>query len=100
MRSRGQGIVKTLMKNRTCRNTVSLAPSPYKFHGIASGILKLFNTVDSAGITKDIVDGTPRIADGYMSLPDGPGLGITLNRENLKFYLTKGKQPVVLGKTF
>ena len=32
--------------------------------------------------------------------PTGPGLGIELNKENLNFYLTKGKQPVVLGKTF
>jgi L-alanine-DL-glutamate epimerase-like enolase superfamily enzyme len=81
-------------------STIALAPSPYKFHGIASGILKLFNTVDSTGITKDIVDGTPRIANGFMSLPEGPGLGIELNKKNLNFYVTKGKQPVLLGKTF
>ena len=81
-------------------STIALAPSPYKFHGIASGILKLFNTVDSTGITKDIVDGTPRIANGFMSLPEGPGLGIELNKENLNFYVTKGKKPVLLGETF
>jgi hypothetical protein len=27
-------------------------------------------------------------------------LGIELNKENLNFYLTKGKKPVLLGKTF
>ncbi len=81
-------------------STIALAPSPYKFHGIASGILKLFNAVDSTGITRDIVDGTPIIADGFLTVPKGPGLGIELNKENLNFYLTKGKKPVVLGKTF
>jgi L-alanine-DL-glutamate epimerase-like enolase superfamily enzyme len=80
-------------------STISLAPSPYKFHGIATGILKLFNAVDSSGITKDIVDGTPAIADGFLTVPKGPGLGIELNKENLNFYLTKGKKPIVLGKT-
>lgn len=35
-----------------------------------------------------------------MTVPKGPGLGIELNRENLSFYLTKGKKPVVLGKNF
>jgi L-alanine-DL-glutamate epimerase-like enolase superfamily enzyme len=81
-------------------STIALAPSPYKFHGIATGILKLFNAVDSTGITKDIVDGTPVIANGFLSVPKGPGLGIELNKKNVEFYLTKGKEPVVLGKTF
>jgi L-alanine-DL-glutamate epimerase-like enolase superfamily enzyme len=80
-------------------STIALGPSPYRFHGIASGILKLFNTVDSSGITRDIVNGTPTIANGFLTVPKAPGLGITLNKENLNFYLTKGKKPVVLGKT-
>jgi L-alanine-DL-glutamate epimerase-like enolase superfamily enzyme len=79
-------------------STISLAPSPYKFHGIASGILKLFNTVDSTGITKDIVDGTPIISKGFLTLPKGSGLGIELNRDNLNSYLTKGKKPILVGK--
>ena len=81
-------------------STTALGPNPYKFHGIASGILKLFNAVDSTGITKDIVDGTPLIEDGFMAVPKAPGLGIELNKEHLDFYLTKGKKPVALGKTF
>jgi L-alanine-DL-glutamate epimerase-like enolase superfamily enzyme len=81
-------------------STVALAPSPYKYHGMATGILKLFNAVDSAGITRDIVDGTPKIENGFMSVPTAPGLGITLNKKNLEFYQTKGKQQIVLGKTF
>jgi L-alanine-DL-glutamate epimerase-like enolase superfamily enzyme len=79
-------------------STIALAPSPHKFHGIASGILKLFNAVDSTGITKDIVDGTPSIENGFMTVPKAPGLGVELNKEHLNFYLTKGKKPVVLGK--
>ena len=80
-------------------STIALGPSPYKFHGIASGILKLFNTVDSSGITRDIVNGTPTIANGFLTVPKAPGLGITLNKENLNSYLTKGKKPIILGKT-
>ncbi len=79
-------------------STIALAPAPYKFHGIATGILKLFNAVDSTGISRDVVDGTPKIADGFLTVPTSPGLGITLNRDNLNFYLTKGKQPILLGK--
>ena len=81
-------------------STIALSPTPYKYHGIASGILKLFNTVDSRGINKDIVDGTPYIANGFLNIPNRTGLGITLNKENLNFYLTKGKKPIILGKTF
>jgi L-alanine-DL-glutamate epimerase-like enolase superfamily enzyme len=81
-------------------STIALGPSPYKYHGIASGILKLFNAVDSTGITKDIVDGTPTISNGFMTVPKGPGLGIELNKKNLNAYITKGKKPILLGKTF
>ena len=80
-------------------STIALGPSPYRFHGIASGILKLFNAVDSSGITRDIVNGTPTIANGFLTVPKAPGLGITLNKENLNSYLTKGKKPINLGKT-
>jgi len=81
-------------------STIALAPSPHKFHGIASGILKLFNTVDSKGIIKDIVDGAPFIEKGFMTVPKAAGLGIELNKEHMGSYLTKGKKPVLLGKTF
>jgi L-alanine-DL-glutamate epimerase-like enolase superfamily enzyme len=81
-------------------STIALGPSPHKYHGIASGILKLFNAVDSTGITKDIVDGTPTISSGFMTVPKGPGLGIELNKKNLNSYVTKGKKPILLGKTF
>jgi len=81
-------------------STIVLGPSPYKYHGIASGILKLFNAVDSTGITKDIVDGTPTISNGFMTVPKGPGLGIELNKKNLNSYMTKGRKPILLGKTF
>jgi L-alanine-DL-glutamate epimerase-like enolase superfamily enzyme len=79
-------------------STIALGPSPYKFHGIATGILKLFNAVDSKGITKDIVNGTPNIKDGFLTVPQGPGLGIALNQQNLNSYLTKGKKPILIGK--
>ncbi len=79
-------------------STIALGPSPYKFHGIASGILKFFNTVDSKGITKDIVNETPTISKGFLTVPKGPGLGVTLNQENLHSYLTKGKKPILVGK--
>ncbi len=78
--------------------TIALAPPPYCFHGITSGLHRLFKTVDSSGIDKDIVDGTPTIANGFVSVPQGPGLGVTLNRANLNSYLTKGKKPVLVGK--
>ena len=61
-------------------STIALAPPPYNFHGITSGIQRLFMAMDSKGITKDIVDGTPTIADGFLSVPKGPGLGVKLNR--------------------
>ncbi|MEE8419199.1 MAG: hypothetical protein V3S02_03710, partial [Dehalococcoidales bacterium] len=75
-----------------------LGPPPFNFHGITSGIQRLFMAMDSKGITKDIVDGTPIIKDGFLSVPQTPGLGVTINRENLNSYLTKGKKPILIGE--
>ncbi len=79
-------------------STIDLAPPPYSFHGITSGIHRLFKTMDSQGIDKDIVDDTPTIAGGFLMVPQAPGLGVNLNRDNLNSYLTKGKSPVMVGK--
>ena len=79
-------------------STIDLAPPPYSFHGITSGIQRLFKAMDSRGINKDIVDGTPTIAKGFLLVPQAPGLGVTLNRDNLHSYVTKGKKPILVGK--
>ncbi len=39
-----------------------------------------FNDFDEAYV-KEAATGLPEVMDGYFSLPDGPGLGITLNEE-------------------
>lgn len=79
-------------------STIDLGPPPYNFHGITSGIQRLFMAMDSTGITKDIVDGAPIISNGFLSVPQAPGLGVTLNRENLNSYLTKEKKPILIGE--
>ena len=79
-------------------STIDLAPPPYSYHGITSGIQRLFKAMDSRGINKDIVDGTPVIEHGSLLVPKAPGLGVSLNRSNLNSYLTKGKQPLLTGK--
>ena len=75
-----------------------IGPPPHIFHSGPSGILKLFNAVDSRGITRDIVDGTPTIADGFLMIPQAPGLGVELNEEHLHSYLTKGKASILVGE--
>ena len=79
-------------------STREIGLPPHIFHGGPSGLLKLFNAVDSKGITKDIVDGTPTIADGFLTVPQTPGLGVELNEENLISYLTKGKKQILIGQ--
>lgn len=79
-------------------STREIGPPPHIFHSGPSGILKLFNAVDSTGITKDIVDGTPIVADGFLMVPQAPGLGVELNKKNMSFYLTKGKKPILVGE--
>jgi len=80
-------------------STMRLGQPPYCYNGYGSGILKFFNAVDSKGITKDIVTGAPVIENGFLSVPERPGLGVELNEEQVNSYLTKGKSRIRVGET-
>ena len=60
-----------------------LGHSPYERQGYGSGLLGLFNVLSTAGIKDDIVTPTPLIADGYLYVPQSPGLGVEINPDGL-----------------
>ncbi|MCC6473610.1 MAG: mandelate racemase/muconate lactonizing enzyme family protein [Burkholderiales bacterium] len=48
-------------------------------------------------ITDDLVREIPRVENGIMYAPGGPGLGVTLNDELVEKFRTRGKPAVVIG---
>ena len=58
-------------------------------------MMKLFKTSNTKNITDDIVTPTPLIENGYLYVPQGPGLGVTLNRDGLEKYLEG--DPIEIG---
>jgi L-alanine-DL-glutamate epimerase-like enolase superfamily enzyme len=46
---------------------------------------------------RDIVLKTPKIENGFLEVPEGPGLGVELNEETMKRYLSPGKSPILIG---
>lgn len=72
-------------------STIQVGPAPYHCHGYGTGLLKQFAATDSRGITRDIVKGSPRIENGYLHVPQGPGLGVELDEEVARSFLTPGK---------
>ena len=46
-------------------------------------------------ITDDLVRNVPRVENGHMYPPEGPGLGVELNEEMVAQFMTKGRSPVV-----
>lgn len=48
-------------------------------------ILEHFNDFSEAHV-KEVAPGNPEVVDGYFALPNGPGLGITLDRSVLESY--------------
>ncbi|HEY4685644.1 MAG TPA: mandelate racemase/muconate lactonizing enzyme family protein [Dehalococcoidia bacterium] len=48
-------------------------------------------------VTDDLVKNVPRVEDGCMYPPDGPGLGVELNEDVLAGFMTTGKAPVTVG---
>ena len=64
------------------------------------GPLNLYNVYDtvSAPLKNDLAVKPVRYEKGFLYAPDGPGLGVELDEENMKKLITAGKKPVVLGK--
>jgi L-alanine-DL-glutamate epimerase-like enolase superfamily enzyme len=62
------------------------------------GPLNLFETFDTLSIEKehkDVIKGYARIENGFIYPPEGPGLGVELDDEKVRQYLTPGKQILV-----
>ena len=72
-----------------------LGHSPYERQGYGSGLLGLFNVLSTAGIKDDIITPTPLIADGYLYVPQSPGLGVEINPDGLAKFLEGS--PVEIG---
>ena len=47
-------------------------------------------------ITDDLIKCVPRVENGYMYAPTGPGLGAELNEEKVVQFMTPGRSPVVV----
>jgi len=58
-------------------------------------VYNVLNTVDEE-ITTDLAKELPRYEDGFMWVPEGPGLGVALNEAVVPDYLTPGKPPVTI----
>lgn len=66
--------------------------------GYGMGLLKMAKQLDTVNWDGDIVYNTPRIQNGCLEVPEGPGLGVELNEEALGKYITPGKKPILVGK--
>jgi len=81
-------------------STRSVGPAPYHCHGYGTSLFKQFNATDSSGITKDIVRRTPKMEGGFLHVPQEPGLGVELNEETVRDFLTPGKEVMWVSKDY
>jgi len=57
----------------------------------------IFDTI-STPVTDDLAVTVPKVENGYMYPPDGPGLGLELNEAVVAKIITKGKKATVVDK--
>ena len=62
------------------------------------GLLKMSQQFDTKNWDGDIVFNTPKIENGFLEVPEGPGLGVELNEKAIKKYLTPGKDRMLVGR--
>ena len=75
-------------------STSNLAKYPA---GIANGILMMAGQFSTKNIETDIVINTPVVENGFLQVPETPGLGVELNEEAVRKYMTPGRSPLLMG---
>jgi L-alanine-DL-glutamate epimerase-like enolase superfamily enzyme len=66
--------------------------------GYGVGLLKIAKRFDTKDMIGDIVINTPKIVNGHLEIPQGPGLGVELDEDAVKKYLTPGKSSLLVGR--
>jgi L-alanine-DL-glutamate epimerase-like enolase superfamily enzyme len=66
--------------------------------GIGAGVQMITGRMDTKNVEGDIVDKTPKIENGFIEVPEGPGLGVELVEKAVEPYLTPGRSRLVVGK--
>ena len=63
-----------------------------------TGPLTIYNILDTVNvdIKNDLAKTLPRYENGFMWVPEGPGLGMELNEDAVTQCITPGKEPVVV----
>ena len=93
----GMGVELAAMAHFAVSNRC-LGHKPYTAQGYGGGLLNLYDVVDTKSIKDDIVTPTPLIEKGFLTVPEGPGLGVTLNPDGLKKW--QGAPCIELGKVW
>jgi L-alanine-DL-glutamate epimerase-like enolase superfamily enzyme len=57
----------------------------------------VWDTVNNK-ITDDLAKNMPRYENGYLYVPEGPGLGVELNEAMIPKLMTPGKKPVIIER--
>ena len=63
-----------------------------------TGPLTIHNILDTVNvdIKNDLAKTLPRYENGFMWVPEGPGLGMELNEDAVAQCITPGKEPLVV----
>ena len=66
-------------------------------HSYGHGLRKVAGRLDTRNMEGDILLNTPLVADGFLHVPTGPGLGVELDEKAVVEY-ARGESPVLAGK--
>ena len=80
-------------------SAVSLLVNAHIDAAIPNFLIQECNTYPYNSIANDVLIGLPTIADGYLELPETPGLGIELDEEACMRYPGKPyDRPIIIAK--
>ena len=71
--------------NHSFKSGITIAASLHALASVPHGEIFEYCMSDSP-LRQDVTHETFEIQDGYISISDGPGLGVTINEETLETY--------------
>jgi L-alanine-DL-glutamate epimerase-like enolase superfamily enzyme len=100
--SMGGGALECAVNAHFAASTMRSPEPPFAFE-IHGGIgLQLYreifsgNKVKAENAVEDVAKKLPKMEDGYLYVPEGPGLGVELDEEKVKKLTVKDKSPIIV----
>ncbi|MEM2454674.1 MAG: mandelate racemase/muconate lactonizing enzyme family protein [Candidatus Bathyarchaeia archaeon] len=95
------GVIECAVNTHFAASTMRIPEPPFAYEIGGSVSMNLFRELFEGKTdvkVEDVAEPIPKIENGYIYVPEGPGLGVEVSEDKIKRFMREGKQPIIIEK--